>query len=197
MENLRLIKPNIDFEKQVLEMVQEFYEDGSTPYWSSWIKKYSNNYKLWLEYLKQCESEDTVGGNIVPASQYILIREFDNKVIGFISVRHRLNDLLLEHWGHIWYSIRPSERRKHYALWEVFAVLNIFRDLWIEKILAVCDKSNIWSIRIIEDCGWVLENEIIDPTDWELIQRYWIDIKEWTEKWNKFFNWWEFNIEIV
>lgn len=197
MENLRLIKPNIDFEKQVLEMVQEFYEDGSTPYWSSWIKKYSNNYKLWLEYLKQCESEDTVGGNIVPASQYILIREFDNKVIGFISVRHRLNDLLLEHWGHIWYSIRPSERRKHYALWEVFAVLNIFRDLWIEKILAVCDKSNIWSIRIIEDCGWVLENEIIDPTDWELIQRYWIDVKEWIEKWKIFFSTCGFYIEIL
>jgi predicted acetyltransferase len=32
MEKLKLIKPTMDLEEQVFEMVQEFYEDGSTPY---------------------------------------------------------------------------------------------------------------------------------------------------------------------
>ncbi len=114
-----------------------------------------------------------------------------------MSVRYRLNDKLLECWGHIWYSIRPSERRKHYALWQFFKVLNIYENLWIEKILAVCDKSNIRSAKTMQNCGWILENEIIDPTDWELIQRYWIDVKEWIEKWKIFFSTCGFDIEII
>lgn len=197
MEKLKLMKPNKNFENQVLDMVQEFYNDNSTPYWSSWIKKFFDNYSWWLDFLRQCESENSVAENIAPSSQYILVREFDNKVIWFMSVRHRLNDKLLECWGHIWYSIRPSERRKHYALWQFFKVLNIYKDLWIEKILAVCDKSNIRSAKIIQNCGWILENEIIDPTDWELIQRYWIDVKEWIEKWKIFFSTCGFDIEII
>jgi predicted acetyltransferase len=32
MEKLKLMKPNKNFENQVLDMVQEFYNDNSTPY---------------------------------------------------------------------------------------------------------------------------------------------------------------------
>ena len=32
MEKLKLIKPNMSCEQEVLEMVQEFYEDETTPY---------------------------------------------------------------------------------------------------------------------------------------------------------------------
>jgi len=194
METLKLIKPNKNFEKDVLKMVQEFYDDSTTPYWSWWLKNFLDNYDWWLNYLKQNEHEETVDIDRVPSNQYILIRESDNIVIGFINTRLRINDLLLEHWGHIWYSIRPNERKKHYATAQLFTVLKIYKDLWIEKVLLTCDKSNIWSAKTIQNCGWVLENEIIDPVDWELIQRYWIDVDEWIEKWKKFFE--GYNITI-
>ena len=32
MESLKLIKPNKDFENQILEMVQEFFDDNTTFY---------------------------------------------------------------------------------------------------------------------------------------------------------------------
>jgi predicted acetyltransferase len=32
MESLKLLKPTKDFEKQILEMVQEFYDDNTTFY---------------------------------------------------------------------------------------------------------------------------------------------------------------------
>ncbi len=200
MENLKLIKPTMDLEEQVFEMVQEFYEDGSTPYWSSWLKRYLHDYIWWLDYLKNNESEDTIiDKRYVPGVQYeyILVREPDNEVIWFINTRLKLDEWLLQYWWHIGYSIRPKERKKHYATWELFAVLKIYDDLWIEKVLLTCDKVNIWSVKTIQNCGWILENEIIDSTDWELIQRYWINVKEWIEKWKIFFNNCGFKIEIM
>ena len=133
----------------------------------------------------------------MPGIQYILIRERDNTVIWFINTRLKLNQSLLQHWWHIWYSIRPKERKKHYATWQLFATLRIYKDLWVEKVLLTCNKLNTWSSRTIQNCWWILENEVIDPEDWELIQRYWIDIEEWIEMWKKFFEKWEFDVEIT
>ena len=197
MEQLKLIKPTKDFEGQVLKIVQEFIDDGTTLYWVWWLKRFVDNYDGWLKYLKQNEHEETVDVNRVPANQYILVSEPDNKVIGFINTRLKINDSLLQHWGHIWYSIRPSERKKHYATAQLFTVLKIYKNLWIEKVLLTCDKSNIWSAKTIQNCEWILENEIIDPVDWELIQRYRIDIDEWIKKWNKFFEDFEYKITLL
>lgn len=197
MESLRLLKPTKDFEKKVLDMIQEFYDDNTTFYWSWWLKKFVDNYTWWLEYLRQNEREDSVSEWYVPGVQYILVHEPNNSVIWFINARFRLNDTLLQHWWHIWYSIRPSERKKHYATAQLFKILENYKDLWVEKVLLTCDKSNIWSAKTIQNCGWILENEIIDPVDWELIQRYRIDVNEWIEKWNKFFENNDFDVKLI
>lgn len=187
MESLKLIKPTKDFENQILEIAQEFLDDGTVLNWTSWLKRYVNNYDSRLENINNNENKETVETWHVIAKQFILIRELDNKVLWFINARLELNDWLLRHWWHIWYSIRPSERKKHYATAQLFSVLNIYRDLWVEKVLLTCDKINIWSAKTIQNCGWILENEIIDPTDWELIQRYWIDVKKGIDSGKDFF----------
>lgn len=184
-------------EQEVLEMVQEFYEDETTPYWSSWLKNFLDNYCWRLDYLKQNENEDTiVDKRYVPWIQYILVHESDNTVIWFINIRLKLTESLLQHGWHIWYSIRPKERKKHYATWQLFAILDIYEDLWVDKVLLTCDKVNIWSARTIQNCGWILEDEIIDPEDWTILQRYWIDTKDWIEKWKIFFSDCGFSIKI-
>jgi len=60
--------------------------------------------------------------------------------------------------------------------------------MWVDDVLLTCNKVNIWSAKTIQKCWWTLENEIIDPSDGELIQRYWIDVQEWIEKWEDFFD---------
>jgi len=187
MESLKLLKPTKDFENQILKIAQEFFDDGTVLNWTSWLKRYVNNYDWRLGNINNNENKETVETWHVIAKQFILIRELDNKVLWFINTRLELNEALLEHGWHIWYSIRPSERKRHYATAQLFSVLKLYQDLWIEKVLLTCDKSNIWSAKTIQNCGWILENEIIDPTDWELLQRYWIDINDWIEKWNDFF----------
>lgn len=197
MELLKLIKPNKDFENQILEMVQEFSDDGTALYWVWWLKRFIDNYDWRLRYLKENENENTVDDWHVPAIQYILVRESDNSVIWFINARLILNDLLSQRWWHISYSIRPSERKKHYATAQLFTILKFYKDLWIEKVLLTCDKSNIWSAKTIQNCGWILQDEVIDPIDWELLQRYWLNIDEWIKKWNKFFENFKYKITLL
>ena len=143
------------------------------------------------------EKVETVDEGHVLSKQFLLIRESDNKLLWFINVRLELNDELLEHWWHIWYAIRPSERMKNYATAQLFSILPMYKDMWVEKILLTCDKNNIWSAKTIQKCGWMLENEVIDPSDWELIQRYWIDTSEWIKKWRAFFNGSWIDIEVI
>lgn len=197
MESLKLLKPTKDFENQILKIAQEFFDDGTVLNWTSWLKRYVNNYDWRLGNINNNENKETVETWHVIAKQFILIRELDNKVLWFINTRLELNEALLEHGWHIWYSIRPSERKRHYATAQLFSVLKLYKDLWIEKVLLTCNKSNIWSAKTIQNCGWILENEIIDPTDWELIQRYWIDVDEWIKKWNEFFESNDFDVKLI
>lgn len=196
MEKLKLIKPTIDYKDQVFQIVQEFAFDKFKLYWVWWLRRFFDNYEWWLQNLKNNENKDTVEAGCVTAKQFILVREADDKLLWFINTRLELNDELLVHGWHIWYAIRPSERNKHYATAQLFSVFDLYDNLWVEKVLLTCDKTNIWSAKTIQKCGWVLENEIIDPTDWELIQRYWIDVKEWIDKWNEFFENSGINIDI-
>lgn len=197
MEKLSLIKPTKDFENQILEIAQEFFDDGTVLNWTSWLKRYADNYDWRLQNINNNERKETVDAWHVIANQFILIRELDNKVLWFINTRLELNDALLEHWWHIWYSIRPSERKKHYATAQLFSILKLYKNIWVEKVLLTCNKSNIWSAKTIQNCGGILENEIIDPTDWELIQRYWINIDDGLEKWKKFFDNMWMDVKII
>lgn len=197
MIKLKLIKPSIENKEQVLEAVQEFFDDNSNLYGVSSLKKYLDDYEWWLKLLDDREKIETVDEGHVPSKQFLLLRESDNRLLWFINIRLELNDELLEHWWHIWYAIRPSERKKNFATAQLFSILPIYENMWVEKILLTCDKVNIWSAKTIQKCGWMLENEVVDPTDWELIQRYWIDVAEWIEKWKDFFEDSWINIDIL
>lgn len=196
MIKLKLIKPTMEYKEQVLETVQEFFDNKSNICGVSQLQKYLDNYEWWLDFLKKGEKQETVDEDLVPSKQFLLVRKLDNKLIWFINARLKLNKTLLEHWWHIWYAIRPTERKKFFATAQLFAIFPIYENMWVEKLLITCDKTNVWSAKTIKKCGWILENEIRDPSDGELIQRYWVDVKQWIEKWKAFFenNW--IDIEI-
>ena len=46
------------------------------------------------------------------------------------------------------------------------------KKLGMDKVLLVCDKDNIGSVKSIINNGGVLENEVLK--EGKLIQRYWI-----------------------
>lgn len=92
--------------------------------------------------------------------------------LGAISLRHALNDLLLNAGGHIGYGVRPSARRRGVATWALGAVLPSARDLGLDRVLVTCADDNVPSARTIERNGGVLED--VRMTELGLTRRYWI-----------------------
>lgn len=83
----------------------------------------------------------------------------DDEVVGFLSLRHTLNDFLFNEGGHIGYAIKPSARRRGHASAALAAGLRAASGLGIDPVLVTCDVDNEWSRRTIETNGGVFEDE--------------------------------------
>lgn len=181
MDDLVLIRPNLEYKKQAIEYVQEFIDYDSIIYGSSGLKRYLNNYEEWLNKLDEYRNMK-VTFKKVPSDTFFLIRLSDNKLIGIITIRFLLNASLLEHGGHIGYSIRPTERNKGYATKQLYLALKQCYDIGMDKVLITCDSTNIASSKVIEKMYGSLQNEVYDSIDKIYTKRYWIDVLYSLEK---------------
>lgn len=167
--NLRLVKLEKAYYSQLADMLDEWYSSGEKiiPYA---IRKI--DYHNFDEYIG---SLDTTAGNadIVPDSTFFCLDEDRNCFVGAVNIRHYLNDALLLNGGHIGDGVRPSERCKGVGTKMIALALEKCKDLGIDKVLMVCDKSNVASAKCIIKNGGVLENEV--TVDGVTEQRYWIE----------------------
>jgi predicted acetyltransferase len=108
----------------------------------------------------------------VHASYWWILEE--GEVLGAISLRHELNDFLLQAGGHIGYGVRPSARRRGLATWALGLVLDRARTLGITRVLITCDDTNEASARTIERLGGELEDK--RHTELGFLRRYWVDL---------------------
>ena len=131
------------------------------------------------DWLKQCvdlQNEVTVPENWVPSTQFICVRESDNRIVGMIQIRHRFNDFLEKYAGHIGYSVHPAELRKGYAAWMLKAILPIAREIGLDRILVCCANSNPGSRKTILANGGIYESTVYLAEDDEHLERYWISL---------------------
>ena len=173
--NVKLIKLTKDYYPQLAEMIDEWKLDQEINHTerSPWAI-FKNDYHDFDNYLDNLEYSQPQDGK-VPDSVFFLLDVDRNILLGAINIRHYLNDYLLKYGGHIGDGIRPSERRKGYATEMIRLALIECRKLGIDKVLMVCDKSNIGSAKSIIKNGGVLENEFVDE-DGIINQRYWISL---------------------
>jgi predicted acetyltransferase len=132
-----------------------------------------DGFAAWVDRL------DREGDVSVPVAQgrvhatYWWITE-DDEYLGAITLRHSLNDFLLDAGGHIGYSVRPSARGRGLATWAVAEVLGHARALGLERVLVTCVDDNQASARTIERSGGVLED--VRDTVLGRTRRYWIEL---------------------
>ena len=175
MDEIILIEPTKDDEEKVADYKQEFLNNGDSMDGTANLRN-AKTIDEWLEQLKSYASEETVPNGYVPSTTYLAIRKSDNKLVGMIDIRHRLNENLIKFGGHIGYSVRKSERRKGYAKEMLRLALLNCKNLNITDALVTCDFDNIASSKTIIANGGVFENEIYDEKDEVMVHRYWIKI---------------------
>lgn len=167
MENkLDLRRPILSDKELVLEMMAEFEafqsaHDGG--FWSSTDFSYED----WLQTNLEHELGLNLPDGFVPAIQLV---SFDpsGRALGFLSLRLMLNDFLLNHGGHIGYSVRPSQRGRGIAKQMLQQAIDIARSKNITDILVTCHQDNQASRAVILANNGIFENTL------EETERYWI-----------------------
>jgi predicted acetyltransferase len=112
--------------------------------------------------------------NFVPSTYFVGVVE--DVIVGRLSFRHRLNNLLERIGGHIGYAVIPSQRGRGYAKSMLRQSLAFAKAKGQNRILITSDTNNIASIRVIEANGGVLENITNDPDLKIQKLRYWIEL---------------------
>jgi predicted acetyltransferase len=176
--SLRLQRPGPEHEAAVLDYKAAFLAAGDSMDGTAGLRN-AASYAEWLEKLDKNSREESVETGLVPATTYLVLRLSDGCLVGMIDIRHRLSDYLLQHGGHIGYSVHPDERRKGYATAMLALALEYCArpaaagGLGLARVLLTCDADNMASARTIEANGGVLENQL--PEDGRMTSRYWID----------------------
>lgn len=175
-ESLKLIIPTLEYEEEIRKFRQEFIINGGSMDGCLSLKR-MENISEWIDQVKMFLSELTCPKEYVPQTQFICLRESDNKIVGVIQVRHYFNDFLEKYGGNIGYSVCHSERKKGYATHMLKAVLPICKKLGLKKILVTCIEENEGSRKVIKNNGGVYESTVHEPGENVNLERYWIELE--------------------
>lgn len=121
-------------------------------------------FAAYLQTLRdQREGVNLPSPNHVPTS---FLFAFDGaRIVGRISLRHRLAPDRGDLFGHIGYAVLPEFRNRGYATAMLAQALRIARDeLGIAPVRVTCDDDNLASIKVIERNSGVLEMIATDPS---------------------------------
>ena len=165
---MELRRPRLADKETVLEMMAEFEKSQSAHDGGFWDAE-NFVYEEWLESNQDQEMGINLPEGWVPDIQLVAFSR-DGQAVGFLNLRLRLSDYLLEVGGHIGYSIRPSERGKGYAKESLRQGLQIAKEKNIKRALVTCSTENPASRAVILANGGVYEG-VRNGTE-----RYWIDV---------------------
>lgn len=171
--DLILIKPSKAIEKEIWEYRQEYLNFGESNVNGSAGIAYYDIFDQWLEMVLAIE-KDRLSRHNVHASTYLAINKKNNRLVGSIQLRHSLTPELEIHGGHIGYGIRPTERGKGFGKQQLQLVLDVARNMSMEKVMITCNKENEPSKMTAKSCGGVLTSESYYKGKME--ETYWIDL---------------------
>ena len=174
-EKVQLITPSTAYVEQILSYRQELLDNGSSMDGCGSLRCLENPNE-WLEQVDSLSCTDTVPSNWVQSTQFICIRELEDKLVGMIQIRHYFNEFLEHFGGHIGYSVRPSERKKGYASKMLHDCLPYCKKIGLNKILITCLDDNEGSRKAILANTGKYESTVFEPEEKVYLERYWITL---------------------
>lgn len=158
-------------EQFFLEAYQRLGSDDLS--WLTFVWQPGMNFE---EHLKILE-ERSLGINVLPGRvpDTMLYAFQGEQIVGRVSIRHELNEHLLNVGGHVGYYVFQDSRGKGVGT-EILrmSLLYCSQKIGLSRILLTCDDDNLGSIRTIEKNHGKLENVIL--FEGKSKRRYWINL---------------------
>ncbi len=177
MSGIVLKKPTEEYAEQIMAYRREFLEAGGEMAGCCGLHKFES-FEEWFAKVKNLSTPETCPRDHAPDTQFIAVRESDNKLIGMIDLRHHIDHPVLSLFGgHIGYSVRPGERWKGYAKEMLRQCLEKARERGLHWVMVSCNDHNPGSERTILANGGVLQRETFVPEENETMKIFWIELK--------------------
>ncbi|MDE5803982.1 MAG: GNAT family N-acetyltransferase [Lachnospiraceae bacterium] len=175
-KSIKLVLPSEEYLDQVWAYRQECIDAGSHMDGCGPLRRVESA-EQWLAVVRSYTDPATLPEGKVQATQFLAVRESDDKVVAMIQIRHYFNEYLEKYAGHIGYSTRPSERRRGYAKEMLRLSLPYCKELGLGRVLIACEPDNPGSRRTIFANGGVYESTVHEPEEDIDLERYWITIR--------------------
>lgn len=175
---MKLVFPTKQHEDQAKEFYAEFEAFSSPTAGTGSLNHYlkDSTYDEWLKKVTADVDVANLPVGKVPGLTYFCVREADDKIMGMINIRPTPNEFLRTEGGHIGYCVRPTERGKGYGTQMLRLGLEVCRRMDVHQVIVSCDKLNLASAGVIQNCGGVLEAEFYSKVFDETLQRYVISL---------------------
>ena len=144
-------------DKDILKAYVQEHQDNGESSISASLGLSSSDYSEWVTKIKK----NALSGDEQWGKSLLYLCFDGDRLIGLLSVRYELPEVLSEKYGDIGYGVRPSERNKGYATAMLKYALSVCKEKGMEKVILGCYKENLASAATIQKNGGTLiaENE--------------------------------------
>jgi predicted acetyltransferase len=168
---LILRRPRLDEEAEFLRAHR-----ATSPHNPNFLHYYQEGMAFWryLEALEEQERGLNLAPGYVPTT--FLFAFAGERIVGRVTIRHGLNEVLERDGGHVGYVVVPEFRRRGYATAILASALRIAGEQYgLQRVLLTVDDDNVGSIRTIEKNGGLFEGMVSGADEDRPKRRYWIE----------------------
>lgn len=175
IEKFKLVTPTIEYKDRAINYIKEHHQYGSRINGAGRLYEYLDNYEEWLKKIEEQKNYEVTSSQ-VPSETYFLVRENDDKIIGMVNIRTKLNERAKNSFGNIGYGIRPKERRKGYNKINLYLALLKCKKYGIQNVILTCRKDNIGSSKTMKALGGIFDREKYSLAEKSIVEFYTIDV---------------------